>query len=432
MSCIADVCVLSLAGLAAICFCATGARGVEPQPPAGQAEPAEPPVVLTDAARTRHASCLLIDGHNDLPHEIRKKGESSFDVMDISKPQPDVQTDIPRLRAGGVGAQFWVAYVPTHQDTGLSPAAYCLEQIDLIHRMVNRYPDTFALARTADDVEHIHREGKIACLIGIEGGVAIENSLATLRMYGELGARYMTLTHSDTIDWCDSATDKPEHGGLTPFGEEVVREMNRIGMLVDISHVSADVMRDALRVSKAPIIASHSGAGGVADHPRNVPDDVLEQMRTNGGVVMVNFYSGYVHPEAARRRQHIFQIQRELEAKYPDKQDLERAKRRWMRENPIPRGTPRTIVDHIDHIVKVAGIDHVGIGGDYDGVNTLPEQLDDVSGYPYLTQALLDRGYSEDDIRKILGGNILRALREAERIARRLQSAEAPAAQDRP
>jgi len=273
------------------------------------------------------------------------------------------------------------------------------------------------MAYTADDVMRLRREGRIACLIGIEGGHAIENSLGALRMFHALGVRYMTLTHSDTLDWADSATDETRHGGLTEFGEQVVREMNRLGMLVDISHVSADTMRDVLRVAQAPVIASHSSAYALAQHARNVPDDVLRLVKDNGGLVMVNFYSGFVDPEGARVAADFFDVYRKMKADYPDEHERDAAFKKWAAEHPVPRGTVRTVVDHIDHIVQIAGVDHVGIGSDYDGVSTLPEQLDDVSCYPFITQELLNRDYSADDIRKILGGNALRVLRQAERVA---------------
>ncbi len=374
-------------------------------------------VKLTEEGRRIHRSCIVIDGHNDLPLRIREDSDSAFDKMDLSKPLPKLQTDIPRLRAGGLGAQFWSAYVPPTTIREGGATRFALEQIDLIQRMVRRYPETFAMAYSADDIERVHREGKIASLIGIEGGHAIENSLGALRMFHALGVRYMTLTHSDTIDWCDAATDEPKHGGLTPFGEEVVREMNRLGMLVDISHVSADAMRDVLRVSRAPVIASHSSAEAVAPHPRNVPDDVLKMIRDNGGVVMVNFYSGFIEPEAVKLTQRLFDDDRELRAKYPKKEDYERAREQRRKEHPLPRGTIHTLIDHIDHIIKVAGIDHVGLGSDFDGVSVLPEQLEDVSCYPFITQALLDRGYSEEQIHKINGKNLLRAFRKAQELS---------------
>lgn len=373
---------------------------------------------VNDTARRIHESAIVIDGHNDLPLRLRERSGSGFEKLDIGKAQPDLHTDIPRLIEGGVGAQFWAAYVPVETIAKGGAARYCLEQIDLIHRMVRHYPDAFEMAYTAADIERISKSGKIASLIGIEGGHAIENSLALLRMFYDLGARYMTLTHADTLDWVDAATDEARHGGLNELGEQVVLEMNRLGMLVDISHVSPETMHDVLRVSRAPIIASHSSARAIADHVRNVPDDVLREVAANGGVVMVNFYSGFIEPEAVRITSDVFNVMREMRAKFSDDEDFETAQREWRRENPIPRGTVGTLVDHIDHIVKVAGIDHVGIGSDYDGITVLPEGLEDVSTYPAITQELVKRGYNERDIHKILGGNLLRALRGAEQAAR--------------
>jgi len=379
-----------------------------------------PPVVLTDRARELHASSFVFDGHNDLPWEVRTKAGGTWDDADISQPQPRFHTDIPRLKAGGVGAQFWSVYVPSDTRLKGQSAHQVLEQIDLVKRMVKKYPETFELADTAADVERIRKEGKIACLIGIEGGYAIEDSLSLLRIFRQLGVRYMTLTHSDTLDWADSATDEAKHGGLTPFGEEVVLEMNRLGMLVDISHVSPDTMKNALRVSKAPVIASHSSARAVADHARNVPDDVLKLIAENDGVVMTNFYSGFVVPGAVGRMTEWGEVRRKLKAEFPDEQRYKAESAKWWKEHPLPAGTIHDVVDHIDHLVKVAGVDHVGIGSDYDGIETVPKQLEDVSTYPLITQALLDRGYSDDDIRKILSGNALRALRAADEAAAKL------------
>jgi membrane dipeptidase len=373
---------------------------------------------MTEEGLRIHRASLLIDGHNDLPWQIRTKADSSFDKMDIAQPQPELQTDIPRLRRGGVGAQFWVVYVPPETARTGTAASMALEQFDLIHRMVKRYPDVFEMAYTADDIVRIHRDGKIASLIGIEGGHVIENSLETLDRFYQHGARYMGLTHTETIDWADSATDSPRHGGLTDFGERVVLEMNRLGMLVDLAHVSADTMRDALRVSKAPVIVSHSCAYAIAPHARNVPDDVLHMIARNGGVVMVNFFPGYADPEGARMMSDYFEIERELKQEYRDEHEFEMAWRRWKDAHPIPKGTVSTVVDHIDYIRRVAGIDHVGLGSDYDGVGIMPEQLEDVSGYPFITQELLNRGYTEPEIQKVLGGNLLRVLRRAEEVAR--------------
>jgi membrane dipeptidase len=294
---------------------------------------------------------------------------------------------------------------------------YTLEQIDLIHRMVAQYPADFAFARTRAEIEAARRSGRIAGLIGIENGEAIEDSLALLRMYSRLGAAYMTLTHADTTEWCDSATDTPRHGGLSRFGEDVVREMNRLGMLVDISHVSPEAMRHVQRVSRAPVVATHSGAFGVAAHPRNVPDDVLARMRANGGLVMVNFASSFLTPAAVEITHRMFDVYRDLHARFPDPTAYEQAVSQWRRANPVPPGTVQDLVKHIDHIVELAGVDHAGLGSDYDGVVVLPAGLEDVSGYPLITQALLERGYGRDDILKILGGNMLRVLEAAQAAA---------------
>ncbi len=387
--------------------------------PLTAAEPARQPVVVTEAALKLHAESLVIDGHNDLPWELRRKDAgASFRDIDLLRPQKNMHTDIPRLRKGGIGAQFWSAYVPA--DTGKKGTAFkiTLEQIDAIHRMIARYPDTFEFAGSTTDIERIRKAGKIASMIGIEGGHSMENSLINLRNLYRLGVRYMTLTHSESLDWADSATDTPKCGGLSPFGVEVIQEMNAMGMLVDLSHVSPDCMKAVLKVTKAPVIFSHSSARGVADHPRNVPDDVLKLVKVNGGVVMVNFFSGFVVPEGARAMQKMFEVGRELRKKYPeDEAQYRAAMRAWQKENPFPTGTVHTVVDHIDHIVKLAGVDHVGLGSDYDGISTLPTQLEDVSTYPVITQELLNRGYKPDDIKKILGGNLMRVFRETEKVA---------------
>jgi membrane dipeptidase len=375
------------------------------------------PVVLTDAARKLHAECLLIDGHNDLPWRLRDKGDLLGKHPNLREPQPDFHTDIPRLKAGGVGAQFWSAWVPTNSARTGTAVKLTLEQIDVIHRMIGAYPDVFELARTADDIERIHKEGKIASLIGVEGGHSIDNSLAVLRVYRTLGVAYMTLTHSENVDWADSATDEPKLNGLSPFGEQVIAEMNRLGMMVDISHVSPAVMKHAIRVSRAPVIASHSSAFAVAEHPRNVPDDVLMMIKEKDGVVMVNFFSGFIVPEGAKMAQSMFADMRKAQGQAKSEAELRTLFRQWLRDHPLPRGSIHALVDHIDHIVKVAGVDHVGIGSDFDGISQVPVQLEDVGKYPYITQELQSRGYKPDDIKRIMGGNLLRVMRKAEAAA---------------
>lgn len=399
-----------LLGFAVAAAFATGANADDVAP----AKPIRKTVELTDQAKRIHSAALVCDGHNDFPWEMRDKANYSFAGRDMRQPLKGFHTDIPRLREGGVGWQFWSAYVPTTATKTHTAAKDTFEQIDFIHAMVEQYPETFEMAATSDDVVRIRKAGKIACMIGVEGGHSMENSLGLLRNFYRLGVRYMTLTHSENIDWADSATDKPKHNGLTPFGKQVVVEMNRIGMLVDISHVSPKTMHDALDVTKAPVIASHSSAYTIANHPRNVPDDVLKRLPTNGGVIMINFFSGFITPEAALRTKKMFEVGREFEAKYPRKEDFKAAFNQWKKENPFPRGSIHDVIDHIDHIVKIAGVDHVGLGSDYDGITSCPVQLDDVASYPYITQELLNRGYREEAIQKILGGNILRALRQAE------------------
>ncbi|MCR9197965.1 MAG: dipeptidase [Planctomycetaceae bacterium] len=352
-----------------------------------------PEVILTEEASRIHAAGMLFDGHNDLPWQMREVGSSSFDATDIAKPQPQLHTDIARLKTGGVKAQYWSVYVPASTDAEGTALLQTLQQIDLVKAMVKRYPETFELASTAADIRRIVKAGRIASMMGIEGGYSIENSLDNVERLHKMGCRYMTLTHSKSLEWADSATDDPRCGGLSEFGEAVIAEMNRVGMLVDLSHVSPECMRKSLAVTKAPVIYSHSSALAINEHPRNVPDDVLKLVAKNRGIVMVNFYSKYVIPTEQ------------------------------LTEDRSQTGTIHDVVDHIEHIIKIAGIDCVGLGSDYDGVPTLPKQLEDVSTYPLITQELLNRGYKEADIHKILGGNALRVLEEAEKVAAKLQQA---------
>ena len=375
-------------------------------------------VIVTAEARTLHASCLLFDGHNDLPWQFRERDMPSFDELDLAQPQPEMHTDILRLRRGGMGAQFWSVYVPSSTAGDGKSLLMTLEQIDLVHAMIRHYPETFELALGAADVKRIHASGRIASLIGIEGGHSIENSLNVLRQLYRRGARYMTLTHSTNLDWADSATDDARHDGLTSFGEEVVREMNRLGMLVDLSHVSPATMKHVLRITRAPVIFSHSSARAIADHPRNVPDDVLKMTAANGGVVLVNFYPSFIVPASARRSNERAQYKKKLAADIADEHQRTQALRRWESNHPIDTGSIHDVVDHIDHIVRVAGIDHVGLGSDYDGIDAVPDQLEDVSTYPRITQELLNRGYTAGQIRQILGLNCLRVLQTAEALSR--------------
>jgi membrane dipeptidase len=390
---------------------------------ATQTQDADP--ALLARARELHKQVPLIDGHNDYPWALRENAGRDLDKLDITKPQPTIMTDIARLRAGGVGGQFWSVYVSADDP---APVTTTLEQIDIVYRMMRKYPEVFELALTADDVERIFKKGKIASLIGMEGGHSIDSSLGALRMFFRLGARYMTLTHSKNTPWADSATDKPLLNGLSPFGEQVVREMNWLGMLVDLSHVSPDTMKDAIAVSEAPIVFSHSSARAVNDVPRNVPDDVLQLLPKNGGVVMVTFVPGFLSAKVAqhnRERQLVEAANLELSKAEGDNGRMKVRMEGWDKEHPAPRATVSDAADHIDHIKKVAGIDHIGLGGDFDGITSVPLGLEDVSKYPALTAELLRRGYKDDEVKKILGLNILRVMRQVEKVSARLQKERA-------
>jgi len=374
----------------------------------------QPSAQLLERARALHTQVPLIDGHNDFPWEVREKSAGDVDARDMTKPV-EGHTDIARLRQGGVGAQFWSVYVPSSEP---EPVTATLEQIDIVHRMMRKYPGTFELALTAADIERIFAAGRIASLIGMEGGHSIDSSLGALRMMHRLGARYMTLTHSANVPWADSATDTPAHGGLTAFGETVVREMNRLGMLVDLSHTSPDTMADAIRVSDAPVIFSHSSARGVTDVPRNVPDDILRLLPQKDGVVMVTFVPSFVSEAvAARNRAEDAERARLRALAGATDESVTSGVATWRAGNAAPKATLSDVADHIDHIRKVAGIDHVGIGGDFDGITTVPQGLEDVSTYPALTAELLRRGYSDEDVKQILGLNMLRVMKKAEGIA---------------
>ena len=372
---------------------------------------------LLSRARAVHRQWPLVDGHNDLPWALRQMNVGlDLAKADISRPQPALHTDIPRLRAGGVGMQFWSVYVAA---TDPNPVQTVFEQIDVVHRMMRKWPETFELARTAADAERIFKRGKIASMIGMEGGHSIGGSLDTLRKAYNQGARYMTLTHSVNVGWADSGTDTPKLGGLSAFGEDVVREMNRLGMLVDLSHTSPGTMEDAIRVSAAPVVFSHSSARALNDHRRNVPDSILRLLPANGGVVMVTFVPAHI---SLAVREHGVRTDAErarLRALYGANDsrvntDLEQ----WRKVNPVPRATLSQVADHIDHIRRVAGIDHVGLGGDFDGITSVTQGLEDVSTYPALTAELMRRGYRDADLAKILGQNILRVWRAAERVAK--------------
>src|SRR5207244_3546519 len=355
----------------------------------------------------------LIDGHNDIPDAIRERG--GLDSVNFAVSQPKLMTDIPRLRSGHAGGQFWAAYVPsTTMDSGPHPAVYALEQIDLIHRLCARYPRDLAMARTAADVERNFKAGKISCLIGIEGGHAIENSLGALRMFAALGVRYITLTHWRTLSWATASTDTARRG-LSAFGRDVVHEMNRLGILVDLSHVNDATMSDALNTTRAPLMFSHSSARALTGHARDVPDSILKLMPANGGIVMVNFNPGFVS-EAVRVYEDSMEARaRALRAAGRDAAVVTDSLRVWAAR--APKATLAQVADHIDHIRAVAGVDHVGLGSDFDGITEVPVGLEDVSKFPDLIAELLRRGWSATDVRKVAGVNVLRVLRAAEQVA---------------
>jgi len=382
----------------------------------------------TAAARELLSRHPILDGHNDLPWTLRVADELDLDTTDLAAPVASTQTDLPRLARGGVGAQFWSVFVPADLD-GEVAVTTTLEQIDLVHELIRRYPDALELALTSADAERIMAAGRVASLIGAEGGHSIGSSLGTLRALYALGVRYMTLTHNRNLPWADSATDEPSAGGLTAFGREVVREMQRLGMLVDLSHVSPDTMRDALDTAEGPVLFSHSSALAICDHPRNVPDEILARLPGNGGTCMVNFVPPFIS-QACRDWAEEFtedMKRRGFDLKnVPGRGQLKAERAAWEAEHPRPRVTLAEVADHVEHVREVAGVDHVGIGGDYDGVDWLPEGLEDVSRYPALIAELLDRGWSEADCGKLASGNVLRTMRDAEAAARAISARRGP------
>ena len=387
-------------------------------PAASSADTTQPDARLARRAARLHRSAILVDGHNDITSPMVDKD------YDLATPSVGTyHTDIARMKQGGVTAEFFAIYIDSDYVKTGGSTRRALDMIDRVYAAAERHPDDLVMATTAADIRRAKKQNKIAALMGIEGGHAIENSLGALRKFHRLGVRYMTLTHNNTNDWADSCCDKPRHDGLSDFGKEVVREMNRLGMLVDISHVSDTTMNDVLDISKAPVIASHSSARALNNHPRNVPDDVLRRITANGGVIMVNFYPAFIDQkvyDASRERTARLKPQTDaLREQYKDDPArLEAELEKLNAANPLPATTLSVLVDHIDHIRKVAGIDHVGIGSDFDGVPSLPKGLEDIAKMPNITYELLRRGYSDEDVRKVLGGNFLRAFARAEQVAR--------------
>jgi len=389
-----------------------------------------PDPALVARARKLLDEVPLVDGHNDVPWELRQRVKNHLAQLDLRSDtgalEKPMHTDIARLRKGGVGGQFWSVYIPADL-AGPQAVRAVMEQIDVVHRLVAMYPDVFELATSPQDVYRIHREGKIASLIGMEGGHSIDNSLAVLRQLYSAGARYMTITHSKNVDWADSATDAPKHEGLTKFGEEVIREMNRLGMLIDLSHVSPDTMKDAMAVSEAPVIFSHSSARALDAHPRNVPDEVLRLLPQDGGVVMVTFVPSFISEEVRTWNSQEDAEEARLKALHPeDPKKVEADLEIWRKEHPVPRATLAQVADHIEHVRRVAGVDHVGIGSDFDGITSVPVGLEGVDDYPALFAELLRRGWTDEEVKKLAGHNVLRVFREAEKVSAKLRK-ERPA-----
>jgi membrane dipeptidase len=404
------------AAAASAAFGAVGARAME----------AAPGAALLDRARRLLDQAPLVDTHNDLPSMIIEANGGDVSKFDLGVRQPTLCADVPSLREGRVGAQYWSIFVEPATQKDKVSLHEALREFDVALRIIDS-DSAFEQARTADDIERIAKAGRIACLLGVEGGHMIEDSPAVLRVFHSLGARYLTLTHWDNVAWADAATDRAEHLGLTDLGRQLIREMNRLGMFADLSHVSADTMRDVLRASRAPVIFSHSNAAALNPHPRNVPDDVLASLRDNGGVIHVNFIRAFVARDGFAWTQKQQQMQRELHARQLDAAAIEKAVEAW-EASTMPQPTIPDVADHIDHIRKIAGIDHVGIGADYYDVKeaSMVPGLGNVTRYPWLFAELLRRGYSDEDLLKIAGRNHLRALRRMEKVAVELQRTQKP------
>jgi membrane dipeptidase len=385
------------------------------------------PTASFAAARDLLSRYPIIDGHNDLPWALRQARPAGPEQTDIAQRVEFTHTDLPRLAEGGVGGQFWSVFVPAELQ-GDAAVAATIEQVDLVRRLAARYPDRLELALTAAQAESITASERVACLIGAEGGHSIASSLPVLRALHELGVRYMTLTHNRNVPWADSATDEPAAGGLTPFGREVVREMQRLGMLVDLSHVAPATMADALDTAQAPVIFSHSSALALCDHPRNVPDDILARLHGNNGVCMITFVPAFVSQACRDWELGLVQQLREQGLDPRDPSSRRQAGPQWLAAHPRPAATLADVADHADHVREVAGIEHIGLGGDYDGVDQLPEGLADVSRYPALIAELRDRGWSDADCGALASGNILRVLRDAEAAAAEISATRPPSA----
>lgn len=375
------------------------------------------PMKMTDDALRIHKSAFVIDGHNNLMMKFAKQASGSIDSVDLTQPQSNLHTDLPRLKQGGVGAEVFATYVSTDAVKKGTAVRQTLEQIEQLGKLVGRSHGEIEFALSSSDLNRVHEKGHVAALVAIEGGNAIESSIAVLKTYYQAGVRMMALTHDDTTDWADAALDTAKHGGLAPFGEKVIAEMNQLGMAIDLSHCSTETINDVLAISKAPVVFSHSGAHAVAPHARNLKDDTLKAVAKNGGVVLVNFYAGFLSAESVKAYETRTKDAALFRKQFKTDAEFQAALGPWLKDHPLPQTSVANVVDHIDHIVKTAGIDHVGLGSNFDGIVSVPKHLEDVSCFPHLTQELLTRGYKEEDIKKILGGNTLRVLTQVEKSA---------------
>ncbi len=372
------------------------------------------PMKMSDDAMRIHRESFVIDGHNNLIMKFAKQANLSIDAVDLGQSLPTLHTDLPRLKQGGVGAEVFATYVSTDSVKKGTAVKQTLEQIEQLGKLLGRSGGEIEFALGSEDLERIHNKGKVAALVAVEGGNAIENSLAVLKTYYQSGVRMMALTHDDTTDWADAALDLSKHKGLAPFGEQVVVEMNRLGMAIDLSHCAPETISDVLALTKAPVLFSHSGAHAVAPHSRNLNDATLQAVTKNGGVVLVNFYAGFLSADSVKAYNTRTKDAALFRKQFKTDAEFQAALGPWLKDHPLPTTSVQNVVDHIDHIAKVAGIDHVGLGSNFDGIVSVPKHLEDVSCFPHITQELLNRGYAEADIKKVLGGNTLRVLKQVE------------------
>ena len=389
---------------------------------------AQSPKPISETALQLHRSALVFDGHNNLVRAVLKSKDHDPATIDLNRFQAGLHTDLPRLRQGGLGAEYFATYVSPESVKKGNAVRETLEQIEAIKQLLRRYPESWEFAGSSQDVLRLRGEGRLAGLIAIENGEAVDGSLAVLRTYYQAGVRCLAVTHDDTHGWADAALDKSKHDGLSKFGEQVVAEANRLGIVLDLAHAAESTIRDTLSISSAPVLFSHTGAHELAPHPRNLSDDILRLVAQNGGVVQVNFFAGFLTKQTVKSYQDRSKAAHELRKSFKTEEQYRLALQQWLKEHPLPPTTVADVVDHIDHIVAVAGIDHVGLGSNFDGIVSIPKELEDVSCFPRITQELLDRGYTSEQIMKILGQNTLRVLREVERVASRSGAPDSPIA----